>query len=475
MNKWSSYVLVVIVTLATIGLMMIQVYWIRDAVQLKQAVFVKDVKHAITNVIRDLDRIRIEDRIRRQQKFFEENQSRLQVYDSLNQAMYLNYKNIESKTDIDKFMYNSKLANKLLSDLTFSYIQKEPVNFYYEKKELINSMISYELKSVGINTIFEYGILSPATNTMIVQKTGKYPEELLNESFVFELNPMPLIPAFPNKLLIFFPNEKKFIISQLWIMLAASVVLFLVIIISFSFSIYTIFRQKRLSIMKNDFVNNMTHEFKTPISTIALACEALKDKDIKKTESLYENYLGVIHEENSRLGMMSEQILQTAIIDKGQLKLKNVENDIHTLIRAAVGSKQIAVESKGGSIFLELKAINTDVIGDNIHLTNIIINLLDNAIKYCIKTPEVVINTVNQGNNILIRIKDNGIGISKANRKKIFEKLYRVPTGNIHNFKGFGLGLSYVKAIVDQHHGDVSVDSELGKGSTFTVKLPIKR
>lgn len=174
MNKWSSYVLLVIVTLATIGLMMIQVYWIRDAVQLKQAFFVKDVKQAINNVIHDLDKIRIEDRIRRQQKFFEENQSRLQVYDSLNQVMYYNFRNIDSKTDIDKFMYNSKLANKMLSDLTFSYNQKEPVNFYYEKKELISSMISYELKNVGITTAFEYGILSQATNSMIVQKPENF-------------------------------------------------------------------------------------------------------------------------------------------------------------------------------------------------------------------------------------------------------------------------------------------------------------
>ncbi len=474
MNKWSSYVLVVIVTFATIGLMMIQVYWIRDAVQLKQALFVKDVKHAVGNVIRDLDKLRIEERIKRQQKFFEENQSRLQAYDSLNQVMYYNFKNISSKTDIDRFMYNSRLANKVLSDLTFSYNQNEPGNFYYNKKALINSMIAYELKNVGINTLFEFGVLSPATNSMIVQKTGKYPEELLNESFVFELTPIPLLPAYPNKLLIYFPNEKKFIISQLWTMLAVSVLLFLVIIISFSFSIYTIFRQKKLSIMKNDFINNMTHEFKTPISTIALACEALKDKDIQKTETLYENYVGVIFEENSRLGMMSEQILQTAIIDKGQLKIKKADNNMHDLIRAATGSKTMAAESKDGKIALELKAQKSNVVGDNIHLTNVIINLLDNAIKYCIEPPEIIINTINQGNNLLIRVQDNGIGISKSNRKKIFEKLYRVPTGNIHNFKGFGLGLSYVKAIVDHHGGDISVDSEPGKGSTFTVKLPIK-
>ena len=148
---------------------------------------------------------------------------------------------------------------------------------------------------------------------------------------------------------------------------------------------------------------------------------------------------------------------------------------MNDIVLAAVGSKKMAAERKGGSIGIELKAQNFTVVGDNVHLTNVVINLIDNAIKYCLEPPEIIVNTINQNNKLLIRVKDNGIGISKSNKKKIFEKLYRVPTGNIHNFKGFGLGLSYVKAIVDEHEGDVSVDSELGKGSTFTVRLPIKK
>lgn len=475
MNKLTSYVLLLLVTVATIGLMVIQVYWIRDAVKLKQAIFIRDVKESVSQIVFNLDKLRLEERIIMQRKFFEENKSTFQIYDSLNRVMYYNFKNINSQTDIDNFVQSSNIASKLLNELTFNYNLRDPGNFYYSKKGLIESMIKNALKEKDINTNFEFGIYSPATNSMIFQKTGKYPEELLNESFVFDLSPTGSLFTYPNKLLIYFPNEKKFIISQLWIMLAVSVILFLVIIVSFSFSIYTIFRQKRLSIMKNDFINNMTHEFKTPISTIALACEALKDKDIQKTESLYDNYVGVIGEENGRLGLMAEQILQTAIIDKGQMKLKLSINNMHDIIKIAEGSKKMAAESKGGIISTQLKATEYEVIGDNIHLTNVIINLLDNAIKYCIDAPNIVINTVNSGNNLLIRVKDNGIGISKSNRKKIFEKLYRVPTGNIHNFKGFGLGLSYVKAVIDEHNGQVSVDSELGKGSTFTISLPVKK
>jgi len=473
MNKWVTIATIVLVTLATTGLMMIQVYWIRDAVALKQSIFAKDVDHAIRQVIFKIDKTRLEERIIKQRKFYEENLNTLKVYDSLNRIMYYNYSNINNQTDIDKFVQSSNIANKILSDLTFSYNQQEPGNFYYSKKALINTLIAEALKEKDIVTDFEFGIYSPATNSMILQKTGEYPQKLLNESFVFDLAPLVSLFSPPNKLLIYFPEIKEYIVSQLWQMLFVSIILFIVIIISFSFSIYTIFRQKRLSEMKNDFINNMTHEFKTPISTIALACEALKDSDIQKTESLYDNYLGIINEENGRLGLMAEQILQTAIIDKGQLKLKKAVNNMHDIIVAAVGSKSMAIESKGGSIKLQLNATNTEVKGDNIHLTNVIINLLDNAIKYCIKAPEIIINTNNNKDLLFIRIQDNGIGISKSNRNKIFEKLYRVPTGNIHNFKGFGLGLSYVKAIVEQHEGKVSVSSELDKGSVFTIQLPV--
>jgi two-component system, OmpR family, phosphate regulon sensor histidine kinase PhoR len=348
-------------------------------------------------------------------------------------------------------------------------------SFLYSKKDQIDSLISNELRGHRIKTEYEFGIYNPATNSMTLQKTGKFPEELVRESYVFNLSPLGSLYSFPNKLLIYFPNEKSFVVRQLWVLFTVSVFLFLVIIISFSFSIYIINRQKRLSVMKNDFINNMTHEFKTPISTIALACEALKDKDVQKSDIIYNNYVTVIGEENHRLSTMAEQILQTAVIEKGQLRLRIVLINIHDLINDAVKSKQIAAIEKGGNIELQLKATNPYVEGDKIHLTNVIINLIDNALKYNLNQPYIVINTVNTDSAVLIRVKDNGIGVSKANQKKIFEKLYRVPTGNLHDFKGFGLGLSYVKATVELHNGSVNIDSEPGKGSIFTVKLPIKK
>lgn len=475
MNKWVTTLIILLVTFATIGLLIIQVYWIRDAVKVKQAVFLRDVEQAMTNVVFEIDKMRLHDRVIKQQKFFQQNQSFYKVYDSLNRLLSNVAGHITSQSEFDNFVFNSTLARNALSKLNYNYPEQEVGSFLFSKKDQIDSLISNELREHRIRTEYEFGIYNPATNGMILQKTGKYPEELVRESYVFNLSPLGSLYSFPNKLLIYFPDEKSFVVRQLWVLFTVSVFLFLVIIISFSFSIYIINRQKRLSVMKNDFINNMTHEFKTPISTIALACEALKDKDVQKSDIIYNNYVTVIGEENHRLSTMAEQILQTAVIEKGQLRMRIVLVNIHDLINDAVKSKQISALEKGGNIELQLKATNPYVEGDKIHLTNVIINLIDNALKYNLNQPYIVINTVNTDSSVLIRVKDNGIGVSKANQKKIFEKLYRVPTGNLHDFKGFGLGLSYVKATVELHHGSVNIDSEPGKGSIFTIKLPTKK
>ena len=473
MNKWTVSIIIALVTMATIGLMLIQVYWIRDAVKVKQAVFFRDVKEAMGKVIFELDRIRFEERILQQRKNYLQQKYLQQIHDSLNQAIYHGMQNIRSTGDLDIFIQQTNQANKALEQLSIRILGSDAGSGLLTKKDVIDSLIGSELRKKRIKTRYEFGILSPLTNSMLLQKTGEYPEELLSESFIFDLSPLGIAYGYPNKLLLYFPNEKSFIIRQLWKLLMVSVLLFLVIIVSFSFSIIIIYRQKRLSVMKNDFINNMTHEFKTPISTIALACEALKDKDVQKSESIYNSYISVIGEENSRLGVMAEQILQTAVIEKGQLSLKKEPVNMHQIIEQSVNSKKIAAEEKGGSIEMQLKATHPQLTGDPTHLTNIIVNLLDNALKYMLNVPEIIVNTINTNDSLLIRIQDNGIGISKSNQKRIFEKLYRVPTGNLHDFKGFGLGLNYVKAIVELHHGTVSVDSEPGKGSTFTIQLPI--
>lgn len=475
MFKWASTIIIVLVSVATIGLMVIQVYWIRDAVKVKQAVFLRDVQQAMGEVVFKLDRMRIEDRLNKQRKHYMQQQNIKVIRDSLNQLFFNGLENINAQIDIDILLQSTDKANRAISQLNLNFSEVDAASFLINKKELINTQLKTALAERKIYIDFEFGIYSPATNSMILQKTGKFPEQLTKESYFYSLSPLGPAFGYPNKLLLYFPNEKRHVLNQLWLLLLISILLFIIIIISFYFSIYTINKQKKLSVMKNDFINNMTHEFKTPISTISLACEALKDDDIKKSESLYNNYIGVIDFENKRLSSMAEQILQTAIMDKGQLKLNQAELNIHELIQSAILSKNIEIQSKMGHVQSKMLATNARVVGDKIHLTNVIINLLDNAIKYNTSKPEIVINTVNRNGSVLIRVRDNGIGINSSDQKRIFEKLYRVPTGNLHNFKGFGLGLSYVKAIVALHNGDVTVESEPGKGSIFTIKLPINK
>jgi two-component system phosphate regulon sensor histidine kinase PhoR len=272
--------------------------------------------------------------------------------------------------------------------------------------------------------------------------------------------------------MIYFPNERGYLIGQMSDLLAISIILILIIIFSFTYTILTIYRQKRISEMKNDFINNMTHEFKTPISTISLACQALKDQDVNKTTEIYDAYIGVIGEENVRLGAMAEKILQSAVLEKRQIELKKEWFDLHEVIRDVVSKIGIQVQIKDGSINSSLKAEPSEIYADKVHITNVINNLLDNANKYTPQKPQIRISTMTVNTGVMISIEDNGIGISKKNQKKIFDKLYRVPMGNLHDFKGFGLGLSYVKVILEYHKGSVSLESELKKGTKFDVFLP---
>jgi two-component system phosphate regulon sensor histidine kinase PhoR len=304
-----------------------------------------------------------------------------------------------------------------------------------------------------------------------MERSSNFRKDLIEKGNAYILFQADIYTS-PEYLLIYFPHEKQFLLTELWGMLLISIILIIVIVYSFMYTIATIFRQKRLSEMKNDFINNMTHEFKTPISTISLACEALSDKDLRGSGEFLDSYLSMIQEENKRLAGMAEKILQTAVIDKGQLKMNKEIIDLHEIITDVIKNLRIQVEIKDGEIKRRLKAGRAKIEGDRVHVTNLVYNLLDNANKYSPKKPLILISTENANNGIVMTIEDHGIGIGKNEQKKIFDKLYRVPTGNIHEVRGFGLGLSYVKAIVEEHHGKISLESEANKGSKFRVFLP---
>lgn len=339
------------------------------------------------------------------------------------------------------------------------------------------AMVKEEIKSQlgkrGIDEDFELGILDNASDLVAIGNV-KNLTPLKESAIRAELFPSDLM-GINSYLVIKFPNEKNYLLKQIWLPLLSSLLFLGIIIYCFVYAIRVIIHQKKVSEIKNDFINNMTHEFKTPISTVSLAIEALQDPDIGYQESFRRRYLGIIKEENKRLGTQVEQVLQAAALDKKDFKLKLEKVDIIALIESAQVHFGLIVENRGGSIDVLSKAGSLDIEADVFHLTNIINNLLDNANKYSPETPRIQVRIDEWGDKVHIAIKDAGIGMNREALKRIFDKFYRVPTGNLHDVKGFGLGLSYVKTMVEAHKGTVLVDSESGKGSTFTIILPKKQ
>jgi Signal transduction histidine kinase len=272
---------------------------------------------------------------------------------------------------------------------------------------------------------------------------------------------------------VLFPNKSTSIISRMGMWIFSSLVLLLVIGF-FAFTVWVIFEQKRLAEVQRDFINNMTHEFKTPISTISISAGVLKNPSIINNPQRLTMYAGIIQEEANRLKNQVERVLQMATVDEERIRINRETVDIHNIILKAVKNVQPLLQEKNGNINYQLNAGLHHISGDPLHLTNIIYNLLDNAVKYCNKQPYITISTQNKGKGITISITDNGIGIEKEHLKKIFDKFYRVPTGNVHDVKGFGLGLSYVGIVVRTHRGKLNVSSEVGRGTTFEIQLPFE-
>lgn len=337
----------------------------------------------------------------------------------------------------------------------------------------LDTLLRKELEGKGIELEYNYGVIDGSTNDLkILNANNKEDgESIKRSSLKANLFPMDLMEK-EYFLSIDFPNEKNYLMKQAFLPLSASGLLMLIVIGCFAYAIMVILRQKKISEIKNDFINNMTHEFKTPIATVSLATEALQDDDIKSNKAIIDRYVQVIRDENKRLGMQVEKVLQIASLDKKDFRLKFETADVHDVIQKALINITIMVEKRGGSISSQLLASNSEIEADKVHLTNIIYNLLDNANKYSPDVPEIHIRTESISTGVIIKISDKGIGMSKEATQKIFDKFYRVSTGNVHDIKGFGLGLSYVKNIVEMHQGSVSVKSELGKGSTFKVFLP---
>lgn len=337
----------------------------------------------------------------------------------------------------------------------------------------LKSVLGYQLRERGIDQTFDLAIKDDQED--IIPLAGlKNTQLLLYEGIQARLFPSDIFGK-ENYLMIYFPHKKRYIFQQIWLPLLSSLLFLGIIIFCFVYAIKVIIRQKNLSEVKNDFINNMTHEFKTPIATVSLAVEALQDPDLMNQDKFRKRYLSIIKEENKRLGSQVEKVLQAATLDKKDFKLKIETINLEELLHNAKQNFELQVENKGGKILLETAIADPYLEADAFHLSHIINNLLDNANKYAKDEPLIKIKSWDQNGSVFVSIVDNGIGMSKEAQKKIFDKFYRVPTGNLHDVKGFGLGLAYVKTMLEAHQGEISVSSELGKGSTFTIKLPKKQ
>ncbi len=334
----------------------------------------------------------------------------------------------------------------------------------------LKNLLSEKLHENEVHMPFVYAVYHEG-------KKPIYQSEEFNEYEAYKYYRSTLLPGGvfgkPTLISIYFPHERKHFVKSMGIMGGTSILITLFVLTLFSLALYIIFKQKRLSEMKNDFVNNMTHELKTPISTISLASQMLNDKSIPSEQKNLAHISRIIQTESKQLGFQVERVLQMAVFDHGELKLKLEEIDVHELIERVAQNFLLQIDNRAGRLDFLPEAENSLILGDKMHITNVISNFMENALKYTKQTPLITVGTVNEIGGITISVSDNRIGISKEEQKRIFDKFYRVPTGNIHNVKGFGLGLSYVKLIVEQHHGSISIKSEPNKGSRFDIHLPL--
>ncbi|SDE92484.1 sensor histidine kinase [Chitinophaga filiformis] len=348
----------------------------------------------------------------------------------------------------------------------------------------VQKLISTGLRNEHLDTTFEFAILGKGhfgnSNGVKMQSTGftQMVERAGRDSMDYLFQYIPLLNSFEyatgetETLLVVQPKNDLLLLLSLGRMMAGGLLFTAVIITAFILTIRTMLNQKKISEIKSDFINNMTHELKTPLATISLAIDAIGNEKVMDNKEKIRYFSGIIKEENKRMNKQVESILQSALLEKNEIALKLQVMDVHEVISHTVENLQLQLASKQGQVELRLDAINPIIKADDVHFSNVIFNLLDNAIKYSKEHLEVVISTYNTRKSLVITIADNGIGMSRDTISRIFEKFYRAHTGNVHNVKGFGLGLSYVKAIVDAHKGKIKVESAIGKGSKFTMEFP---
>ena len=380
-------------------------------------------------------------------------------------------KNIKSMQEKirTRYLYQKSLMDEVVYNILYTASDKplrERINFHF-----LDQDIKSQLSNNGIKIAYHFTVTT--ADGREVYHCPDYDEEGSEYTYsqILFSNDPPSKMGFVN---IHFPEMNKYIFSSVKFMIP-SLIFTLILLVTFIFTIVVVFRQKKLSEMRNDFINNMTHELKTPISSISLAAQMLGDKDVVKNETMTSHISKVINDESKRLRMLVDKVLQMSMFDKSQTVMKRKELDINELIESIVDTFKLKVDFTGGEVNALLEAVESTAYVDEMHFTNVVFNLMDNAVKYRREDEpiKILVSTRNDDKNLYVTVEDNGLGIKKDNLKKIFDKFYRVPTGNVHNVKGFGLGLAYVKKVIDEHGGTIHAESEIGKGTRFIITLPL--
>ena len=369
----------------------------------------------------------------------------------------------------NRYVYQRALLDEVVYSMLYSASERplrERINF-----KQLDQDLKAELMNNGINLQYHFTVSTPDGRE--IYRCSDYTDSGEDYSYsqvLFRNDPASKMGVVK----VHFPDMDSYIFSSVRFMIP-SVIFTLVLWVTFIFTIVIIFRQKRYTEMRNDFINNMTHELKTPISSISLAAQMLNDETVTKSSSMMSHLGGVINDEAKRLRFLVEKVLQMSMFERKKAIFKMKQLDLNEMVESVANTFTLRVEHTGGKIYTEIEAVNSTIYVDEMHFQNVIFNLMDNAVKY--RKPDrpinIYIRTWNDDTSLYLSIRDTGVGIKKDNLKKVFEKFYRVHTGNVHDVKGFGLGLAYVKKIIDLHKGDITVESEYGKGTKFTIKLPI--
>lgn len=411
--------IITLTAISLLGIIIVQVQWITSAIQLKQDQYERDVNKALIN-----------------------------IKDSIVNRKVIGVRKIDGESDYT----NSPPSVAVYNQLEFKYLLKK------------------ELLEAGIKQDFEYCITNDvAARTMYSEG---FRGEYLSMPEIFNINISGRTASNFETLHLYILQPQNYFRNQLLYMVLGALLFTCIIIAAFVLTIRTMLSQRKLSEIKSDFINNMTHEFKTPIATIQLASDALNNEKVLSDRKNILYYRNIIKEENRRMHKQVERILNAAKLEKDEITLQLKKVDVHEVIRKVIANSQLQVDEANANLSEDLQATSAYIMADEVHFSNIIFNLLDNAIKYSERDPRIVISTVNFGNSLNIKFTDNGIGMPKEVINNIFEKFYRAHTGNKHNVKGFGLGLTYVKKVIDLHHAKIAVESEPGKGSTFTIVFP---